>query len=315
VRLNRRNAIAGAAGLAALTALGGERALAQEASPEPSGPRIVETIYGPVEVPANPQRVVALTYISSIAAAELGVVPIGVTRWVPSLPAGFPDLSKAAIIENEAYELDLEAVLALKPDLILGSDVLAEADRSTPYEQLSRIAPTALFEWISGGANWTVEAAGCGEALGKSKEFEALRETYEEKAAAIKETYAETLASLTVDFVDAGDSQWFLHGPASTHCKAAIDAGITLGAGADQAETFLGSSFEELSELAETGAIVLWGEGATRETLEALPTFNSLPAVLAGRVLSTNYFYVASYAQSNALLADLEAGLKVLSGA
>jgi iron complex transport system substrate-binding protein len=313
--LTRRKVISGTAGLVTLTSFGGPRAAAKQASSTASGTRIIDTIYGPVEIPAKPQRVVAITYIAAIAVAELGLMPAGVTRWVPDLPPSFPDLSAIAKIENEAYELDLEAVAALKPDLIIGADALAASDRNVPYDQLTRIAPTALFEWGSGGSNWEVQAAGCAEALGKTAEFAELRAAYDKNATEIKTAYVEVLSALTVDFIDAGDSEWYLHGPASTHCKVAIEAGVSLGAGANQEETFTGFSFEQLNMLEGTDALITRGGALpSLDTLNALPNFKTLPAVSGGRVLSSGYFYVASYAQANALLAELEGGLKTLSG-
>lgn len=312
--LTRRKVISGASGLVAVASFGGRRASAQQASPAATGTRIVDTIHGPVEIPANPQRIVTITYIAAIAVAELGLMPIGVPAWTPDLPPGFPNLSAIAKIENEGYELDLEAVAALKPDLILGADFLDPADQGVPYEQLARIAPTALSEWTSGGANWEVQAVGCAEALGKTAEFDVLRAKYDEKTAEIKKTYASLLSTLTIDFIDAGDSEWYLHGPASTHCKVAIEAGIMLGAGATQEETFTGYSFEQLNMLADTGALVVRG-GAfpSIDILRALPTFTALPSVSSGRVVSSGYFYVSSYAQCDALLTELEDGLKSLS--
>lgn len=312
--LTRRKVITGAAGFATVASLSGNRAVARQASPV-AGTRIVETIHGAVEIPADPQRVVAINYIVAIAIAELGLIPVGMPRWLPDLPASFPDLTAVASVENEAFELDIEAVAALQPDLIIGADFLAAADRGVPYEQLARIAPTALFEWTSGGANWEVQAEGCAEALGKTAEFSALQADYSQKAADIKSTYASLLSTLTVDFVDAGDSEWYLHGPASTHCKVAIEAGVRLGAGATLEETFKGYSFEQLNMLADTGAlIVCGGEFSSLDILNATPTFTGLPAVTAGRVLPSEYFYVSSYAQSVALLSEIEGGLKALGG-
>lgn len=313
--LTRRKVISGTASLVTLASFGGRSASARQASPTAAGTRTIETIHGPVEIPANPQRVVAITYIAAIAVAELGLMPTGVTRWIPDLPPSFPDLSEITMIENEAYELDLEAVAALKPDLIIGADALVAANQNVPYDQLTRIAPTALFEWGSGGSNWEVQAAGCAEALGKTAEFAALRAAYDEKAAEIKTAYADVLSAMTVDFIDAGDSEWFLHGPASTHCKVAIEAGVSLGAGANQEETFTGFSFEQLNMLEDTGALITRGGALpSLDTLNALPNFQALPAVAGGRVLSSGYFYVASYAQANALLIELEGGLKALTG-
>lgn len=303
-----------AVGLAGLVGLGVSRADARQATPPASGTRSVETIHGAVDVPINPQRVVALTYISSIAAAELGVMPVGVTRWIPELPPGFPDMASVAKIENTSYDLDIEAIIALEPDLILGSDVLDSADQQLPFDHLSRIAPTALFEWVRGGANWAAEAAGCAQALGKEDEFAELRAGYDQKAEQVKETYTEELTALTFDFLDAGESEWYLHGPASTHCKVAIDAGVTLGAGAALDDAFTGYSFEQLNVLTDTGALVVRAApDPSLAILRALPTFTTLPAVTADRVLTTGYFYVASYAQCDALLNDLATGLGSLT--
>jgi iron complex transport system substrate-binding protein len=315
ISINRRAFVAGASGLAATAALRLNRASAQEATPSLVADRTVETIHGPVVVPGNPQRIVAVNFPSAVALLELGVTPVGITRYMPALPDGYPDITKIEIIENEAFELDLEKILSLQPDLILGADWKDPAQQSAPYEQLSAIAPTALFEWQQAAGNWAGEAAGCAEAIGKTAEFEALRKGYEDQAALVKETYAAVTAEITWDIISASETNWYLYGPSSSHGKVAVAAGIQLNAAGAQAEGYRELSFEEFNLLAETGAILIRSAGdATLATLPGIPTYTSLPAVTAGHVVETPYYFPSSYGLSKALLADIEDGLKALAG-
>jgi iron complex transport system substrate-binding protein len=314
--LTRRRVIGATAGLATIAAFNTRRVRGQEASPAASGPRVVETIHGPVEVPANPQRIIAINFPSAIALIELGVTPVGVPNYLPALPPGFPDATAIEKIENEAYELDLEKIASLNPDLILGSDWLDPALQQAPYEDLSRIAPTALFEWQQAGGNWAAEAAGCAEAIGKTAELEALKKGFEDKAAEVKTTYAGVLAEYTWDIISASDAAWYLYGPSSSHGKVAAAAGIQFGAAADQTDGYVEYSLEQLNVLQETGALLVRSAGDTSlEVLPPLATFQSLPVVAGNRLYTTPYYFPSSYGLSSALLADIETGLKALQSA
>lgn len=109
-----------------------------------------------VEVPDHPQRIVSLHDLDlTLPLIELGVVPVAShgrvrpdgTRFLRAgkLLTGL-DFDTAPIAFIGANAIDLEAVVAAKPDLIITSPT-----RDTPLAQLERIAPTVSIEHLKGG--------------------------------------------------------------------------------------------------------------------------------------------------------------------
>lgn len=141
-------------------------------------PRTVTHALGTSEVKAAPKRVVVLDVGELDNVVSLGVKPVGYapTEGDEGIPgylkkeAGNP--KNVGTINN----LNLEAIAALKPDLVLGSRLRA-ADK---YKELSTIAPTVFsirpgFTWKE---NYLLNAA----ALDKSAEAKAKLAAYEKKA-------------------------------------------------------------------------------------------------------------------------------------
>lgn len=109
----------------------------------------IEHAMGSTEVSCTPERVVTLGQGETDSTLALGVTPVGVVspwteEWYPYLPA---EVEQAEVVGTE-IEPDLEAIAALKPDLIIGSKLRHEA----LYPQLSQIAPTVYSETI--GVAW-----------------------------------------------------------------------------------------------------------------------------------------------------------------
>lgn len=150
---------------------------------EANGYRLVKHALGETRVPADAERVVVLFPGHIDAALALGVTPVGVGRWAEAsngyLEAhleGVPDVGS-----SDAY--NLEAILALQPDLILAP---AEAVGDL-YGQLSTIAPTvaasvALLERFP-GYFWDTARV-----LGREAEAERLMREYERRVAALRRT-------------------------------------------------------------------------------------------------------------------------------
>lgn len=117
---------AGALGLGAIVGCGAaEQAGAPTATPETRATRVIEGANGPIEVPAQPQRVVALAdLINGYALASLGfdkLVAIGSSgesdplarlKAYGQLPDGIPSADIGAWTEPS-----IEAIAALGPDL------------------------------------------------------------------------------------------------------------------------------------------------------------------------------------------------------
>ncbi|MFD9633777.1 ABC transporter substrate-binding protein [Streptomyces violascens] len=141
-------------------------------------PRTVNHAMGATVIKDRPQRVVVLDVGEFDNVVSLGIQPVGYAptegdEGIPSyLKKGAGEPKNVGTINS----LNLEAIAALKPDLILGSQLRA-ADK---YKELSRIAPTVFsirpgFPWKQ---NYLLNAA----ALDKSAEAKAKLAAYETKA-------------------------------------------------------------------------------------------------------------------------------------
>ncbi|MFC3501741.1 ABC transporter substrate-binding protein [Micromonospora krabiensis] len=134
---------------------------------------------GTTKVPAHPQRVVVLDTDKIDTALSLGVTPIGAATAgeAKSWPTYFGADKLAGIKEvGVLAEPDIEAINALKPDLILGSKFRQEKF----YDELSAIAPTVFTEKV--GITWKENFLLDGKALGKEQEAKDLLARYETRA-------------------------------------------------------------------------------------------------------------------------------------
>ncbi|MEV5595776.1 iron-siderophore ABC transporter substrate-binding protein [Streptomyces sp. NPDC052496] len=144
-----------------------------------TGTHRVRTAQGEVEVPAAPRRVVVLDTAELDSAITLGVRPVGATR--SDVAGGFLDYlpkDKLTGIEDVGRigAPNLEAVAALKPDLILTSKV-RDGKR---YEQLKAIAPTVMTETT--GYPWKQNFATHAAALGRIPQARRVAAAYEAHA-------------------------------------------------------------------------------------------------------------------------------------
>lgn len=100
----------------------------------------LDTAFGAVEVKGHPERVVALGEIALDAALALDVKPLGAlaSRGGSDIPQYLQDKSGPLPLVGTVREVNLEAVLKLRPDLILASSELSKEQ----YAKLSLMAPT-----------------------------------------------------------------------------------------------------------------------------------------------------------------------------
>lgn len=139
--------------------------------------RSVQHAMGTAQVPAIPQRVMALSWLDTVL--SLGVQPIGISQ-----ANDFYLQERAADIPNvgRPESPSLEKMVALKPDLILGSQINYKAI----YPQLSRIAPTVL-DGAQGSGNWKETLQLYAQALGKTAEAEQLMAKYQARLDDLKQ--------------------------------------------------------------------------------------------------------------------------------
>lgn len=144
-------------------------------------PRTIEHAMGETEIESEPKRVVVLDVGELDNVVSLGVKPVGLapTEGSPELPSYLKKDAGSPKNVGTINSLNLEAIAALKPDLILGSQLRA-ADK---YDELSKIAPTVFsvrpgFTWKE---NYLLNAA----ALDRTAEAKEKLAAYEAKADAL----------------------------------------------------------------------------------------------------------------------------------
>lgn len=104
--------------------------------------RTVPTVYGDVTVDGEPHTIVTLYEGALDSAIAVGTQPVGavITRGGQSVANYIQDAAGDINIVGTPSETNLEAVIALQPDIILASAWTNEEQ----YQLLSRIAPTIV---------------------------------------------------------------------------------------------------------------------------------------------------------------------------
>ncbi|WP_414582663.1 ABC transporter substrate-binding protein [Scytonema sp. PCC 10023] len=130
--------------------------------------RVVQHTIGETCIPKNPKRLVTISHFTLANALVLGVKPIGTTSVTNNMQDKFPEYLKSKIKGIEVLgtqnEPNIERILRLKPDLILGWEKVQPI-----YPLLSQISPTALGKWY-GPASWQKHFDFVIEVLGKQEE-------------------------------------------------------------------------------------------------------------------------------------------------
>lgn len=200
---------------------------------------------GTTEIPAAPQRVVALDNSLVAAVAGLGVDVVGYTLDQPKLPAYLqaPETADGVSVGVLASP-SLEQIAALKPDLIVSSSVRHDE----LYEQLAQIAPTVFTETT--GPTWKENIRLVAQALGKQSEAEAQLAAYEQRAAAIGAEINAKAGNPTISLVRfvAPSKPARLYGNASFPGIVLKDAGLARPAIQDIDDFMVEISAEELTK-------------------------------------------------------------------
>ncbi|OLT11807.1 ABC transporter substrate-binding protein [Pseudonocardia sp. CNS-139] len=139
-------------------------------------PRTVTHARGQTRLEAKPQRVVVLDTGELDDVLSLGVTPVGFASPNGEIPSYLEPRVAGVTNIGSLDGLRLEAVAALQPDLILGSQLRVDE----LYDQLSAIAPTVLE--IRPGFPWKENLLLVGAALGEEERATTLLNDYQRKA-------------------------------------------------------------------------------------------------------------------------------------
>lgn len=142
-------------------------------------PHTIEHHKGSTEIEAKPQRIVALdnSLVEAVVALDGTLVGgIGAYRDQADFPPYLGDAVKDTTDVGPLESPNLEAVAALKPDLIVSATVRHD----DLYEQLSEIAPTVFVETT--GPLWKDNITLLGKALGEEDKAKEKLAAYEARA-------------------------------------------------------------------------------------------------------------------------------------
>ena len=253
----------------------------------------VTDVRGEVEIPANPERIVDLSGNSDILSI-LGYKVIGTANSDAYDYTKFPSyleetLSGAEILGYSMQDtMDVEAVMNLKPDLIVISTV-----QEKMYDALSEIAPTVMIQLEA--LNWKDDVRALAKVFNKEDVANEWLTKYEteakEEGDKIKAEYGEDTTYLS--FLASG-GQFFIFDGAGFGDVLYNDMGLAKPAGMpEQTDISLPVvTYEGLAAI-QTDYIFLIATDEDLAQLESNAIWNSLPAVKEGNVVvlpSSPYF-------------------------
>ncbi|MCY8232330.1 iron-hydroxamate ABC transporter substrate-binding protein [Priestia endophytica] len=152
---------------------------AEQASGEQGKDEKQETITyqsenGPIKVPAHPKRVVVLgSYVGDLLSLDVNIV--GVEEWAKKSPLFEKELKDVPVVSDE----DIEKIMELEPDLIIG------ADTNKNLNKLKKIAPTVTYTY--GKVDYLTQHLEIGKLVNKEKEAQSWIDDFKDRAKATGE--------------------------------------------------------------------------------------------------------------------------------
>ncbi|MGG7163367.1 iron-hydroxamate ABC transporter substrate-binding protein [Clostridium ihumii] len=253
----------------------------------------VTDVRGEVKIPESPKRIVDLSGNSDILSI-LGYKVVGTANSdaydYTKFPSYLEDTLKGAEILGYSMQdtIDVEAVMNLKPDLIVISTV-----QEKMYDSLSEIAPTVMVQLEA--LNWKDDVKTFAEVFNKEEEANTWLKKYEEKSKEagekIKAEYGEDTTYLS--FLASG-GQFFVFDGAGFGSVLYEDMKLSKPSGMpEQSDISLPVvTYEGLASI-NTEYIFLIATEEDLKELENNAIWKSLPAVKEGKVVvldSSPYF-------------------------
>ncbi|MDF2046274.1 ABC transporter substrate-binding protein [Microbacterium sp. Kw_RZR3] len=152
----------------------------------------VESAYGEVTVPQQPERIAAVSYDTPWQLMSLDVKPVATidySRWADSFTTAQMEWISDAATVGTFGEINFEALTAARPDVIIGT--ADEIDQAT-YERLSAIAPTVVTGGVDRG-DWQSITRQTAAATGTTATWEAEKAAFEKLRDDTRQTYRDVI--------------------------------------------------------------------------------------------------------------------------
>lgn len=287
-RLSRLGSLVVAAAVALPLAACGSSAAGDDAAGEE---RVYTNEFGTVELPETIERIVSVDFYTPAALLDIGVTPVGTvnTYFADTKGEGIPVEYTDAIRDSDAqsigeyYELNLEAIVKAKPDLVLATQDFLPLDDPMRTE-IEKVAPIITFDARDGEA-WRTRSTELAKIMGKEDALKPLIERYNSTRDDIAARYADIIDNKAVTVFSPEPDTFGTF--ADTHFSTPIlkDLGTTFREQQDDEVTEDGFpqwfSYEELGRLSNADVILMRND-APQEQLDALEKntiWKKLPAV------------------------------------
>ncbi|MDN3449680.1 iron-hydroxamate ABC transporter substrate-binding protein [Planococcus sp. APC 3906] len=239
-----------------------------------------ESESGPVEVPADPQRVLVLsTYAGNVMALDVPLV--GVDAWSKANPRFEEELQGV----EEVTEDNLEKIIELEPDLIIGLSTIKNIDK------LKEIAPTVTYTY--GQVDYLTQHLEIGKLLNKEQEAQTWIDDFKTRAQqAGDDIRAEIGEDATVSVIENFDKQLYVFGDNWGRGTEILYQEMKLKMPAKVEEMALKDGFYALSQevLPEyMGDYVIFSKDSEQDnSFQETDVYKNTPAVKNGQVFEAN---------------------------
>ena len=239
-----------------------------------------ESENGPIEVPANPERVIVLsTFAGNVMALDVNLV--GVDSWSKMNPRFDEKLAKVEEVSDES----LEKIIELDPDLIIGLSTINNVDK------LNEIAPTVTFTY--GQVDYLTQHLEIGKLLNKEREAQNWIDGFKERAHVTGEEIKEKIGEdTTVSVIENFDKQLYVFGDNWGRGTEILYQEMKLKMPKKVEEMalkdgFYALSLEVLPDFA--GDYVIFSKNPdTDNSFQETETYKNIPAVKNGKLFEVN---------------------------
>jgi iron complex transport system substrate-binding protein len=248
--------------------------------PRKTGTITYQSENGPVEVPADPQRVVLLSgFTGNVVALDVNIV--GIDKWSKANPTFKEELKDVAEVSDES----LEQIIELNPDLIIGLSNIKNVDK------LKEIAPTVTYTW--GKVDYLTQHLEIGKLLNKEKEAQSWIDDYKSRATELGgKIKAKIGEDATVSVIETYDKQMYVFGDNWARGTEILYQEMKLKMPQKVIDTalkpgYFAISAEVLPEYA--GDYVVFSKRGTADnSFQETETYKNIPAVKNNRVFEVD---------------------------
>lgn len=276
-----------------------------------------------VEVPAHPEKAVALHFGATEPLLDLGVTPVlqGTIDVDAFLPEEEADKMRD-VPQLDLTNLNIELIAEEEPDIILAADMV---DKGI-VDQLRDIAPVYVYTHSKDRGNWEGRSDQIADAMNLSDRLDGLKVDLKDRQEEIAAQYGDALAGFTsAQFASWSDGEFAVVGTESMPGRIFGPTGLQWDAvttemtkDLDGAE--LVQSNEKITTTLQDADVLLYSTDLFGEINEytsdlmEMSSYKDLPAVKAGKVFPIGKQTIAGYMDAFNALDFLEAALKELEG-